>query len=63
MVNRKVSRERELWAIALHVESNYGSDGPRFIAERIGKYAMADDLGGVDLWSEVARRYAEILAK
>ena len=52
-----VTRERELWALALWVEKHHGANGPRFIAEKVGKLALEGEQGGVDLWREVARRY------
>lgn len=58
-----VTREQELWALALHIEHKHGADGPRYIAERIGKFAMKGDQGGVDLWKEVARRYEQMISR
>lgn len=43
--------------MALHVEHEHGADGPRFIAEQIGRNALAGEPDGVDLWEEVARLF------
>lgn len=58
-----VSRDQELWAIALDIERRLGADGPRYIAEQIGRLALEQDPGGVDLWAEVARRYETLMAR
>lgn len=61
MVAANITREQERWALALHVERKHGADGSRYIAERIGKFAMEGDQGGVDLWKEVERSYAMLI--
>lgn len=52
-----MTRDKELWALALGVEKHHGADGPRFIAERVGELALAGEAGGVDLWRGVAARF------
>jgi hypothetical protein len=51
-----MTRDRELWALALWVEKHHRADGPRFIAERVGEAALAGDQLGIDLWRAVAER-------
>lgn len=46
--------------MALHVEREQGDNGPRFIAEQIARNALAKEDGGVDLWREVAHRFAQL---
>lgn len=55
-----LTHERELWAIALYVEKHHGADGPRFIAEKIGKLALDGDTEGIETWKAVAARYEKL---
>lgn len=57
-----LDRDKELWALALWVEKHHGADGPRFIAEKVGKFALEGEQGGVDLWRGVAERYGSLRA-
>ncbi|NIJ30747.1 hypothetical protein FHT00_002720 [Sphingomonas insulae] len=52
-----MASDHELWAIALNVEQNYGSEGARHIAERIGGAALAGEWEAVALWKAVAAKY------
>lgn len=53
-----VTRERELWALALWIDRDQGDEGERFIAERVLHFDAEGDEGGKQLWMNVARRYA-----
>lgn len=55
-----VARQQELWALALHVEQQRGDDAPHYIAEMIGKAALAGDDVGIGLWKAVAERYDQL---
>jgi hypothetical protein len=55
-----VTREQELWAIALWVDREHGEDGERFIAERVLHFDTEGDDGGRQLWMNVARRFVEL---
>jgi len=55
-----VSREQELWAMALWVDREHGDQGERFIAERVLFFDAQSDAGGKQLWMDVARRYVEL---
>lgn len=55
-----VTRDKELWAIALIVEQKKGSDGPLYIAEMIGEAALEGDQVGIDLWNAVAVRFSKL---
>ena len=57
-----MTREQEIWGIALWVEKNHGEAGPTFIAEQIGRLATLRDDEGISLWRDVARRYAQLIA-
>ncbi len=54
-----VTREQELWAMALWVDREHGEEGDRFIAERVLHF---DSEGGKHLWMNVARRFVELRA-
>ena len=57
-----VTRDRELWALALWVEKHHGTDGLIFIAKKIADLMIAGEPGGVDLWREVAERFEKLTA-
>ena len=52
--------EQQVWAVALWVEKHHGEDGPTYIAEQIGRLALAGDEAGVAMWRRVAARYSEL---
>lgn len=58
-----MTRDQELWAAALWVEKNYGSDGPRFIAEKVGRLALEGDEAGVAVWRKVAARFDQLKSR
>ena len=45
-----VTREQELWAMALWVDREHGEDGERFITERVLHFDAIGDEGGKLLW-------------
>ncbi|MEO1922847.1 MAG: hypothetical protein ABGW84_13300 [Sphingomonadaceae bacterium] len=55
-----ITRDQELWALALWVDREHGDDGDRFIAERVVHFEETGEVGGQELWMEVARRYVEL---
>ncbi|MFL0357595.1 DUF6961 family protein [Erythrobacter sp. GH1-10] len=55
-----LTRDKELWAMALWVEKHHGADGHRFIQERIEHYEADEEPGGAKLWRAVAERYSQI---
>lgn len=55
-----VTRDQELWVLALHVEQQHGSGGPRHIAEMIGKAALAGDEVAVGLWKAAAVKFDQL---
>lgn len=55
-----LTREKELWALALHVERLHGADGPLYIAEKIGEAVLEGDQVGIDLWKAVAARFSKL---
>lgn len=52
-----LSRDQELVAVALWVERKHGANGPLYIAEQIGRLALAGDEAGVAMWCNVAERF------
>jgi hypothetical protein len=66
MLCRSVGRlivpgDRELWACANEVIRQHGAAAPEFIAERIGAMVLANDLEGMRVWNEIARRAADMM--
>jgi hypothetical protein len=55
-----VTRDQELWALALNVERQYGGDAPRHIAEMIKNAALEGDKVGIDLWNAIADKYDQL---
>ena len=55
-----VTREHELWAMALWVDGEHGEQGEQFIAERVLHFDAEGDDGGKQLWMDVARRFVEL---
>lgn len=55
-----MTRDKELWALALWVEKHHGVDGPRFIAEKVGRFALDGEMGAVELWRDVAARFDQL---
>jgi len=51
-----VTPDEERWAEALALDKQYGSDAPKFVAERIGALALNGDIDGITRWKEIAAR-------
>ncbi len=58
-----ISREKELWALALWVEEHHGPDGPAYIADQIARLASQEEPLGVSLWLNVAERFEQLLGR
>ena len=56
-----LTRDQELWGMAVWVEKTHGRRGPEFIAEQMGRFALAGEKGGMELWKDVAQRYEQLL--
>lgn len=50
------------WAKALAIKRLFGSDGPRWIAERTVILALADDVADVERHRAIALRYERLLS-
>ena len=57
-----VSSDHWRLAEALAIRKLYGTEGPRWIAERIGALALAGDNAGVERFREIAAAYEALLA-
>ena len=55
-----LTREKELWAIAVQIEKEHGENGGSFIAARIGQYALAGEGRAVELWKQIAEKFAAL---
>jgi hypothetical protein len=58
-----MTRDQELWGVALWVEKTHGAAGPSHIAEQITRLAMEGDEQGIAMWRAVADRYDRLAAK
>lgn len=52
-----MTRDQELWGIALWVEKHHGEDAADYIGQQIKRLAETGDEGGISMWLEVADRY------
>ena len=55
-----VTREQEIWALALSVESKHGENGARYIAQRVAAFEQSGPPEAVALWRQVQRRYEQL---
>jgi hypothetical protein len=55
-----ITREQEIWAMALWVDREHGEDAVEFIAKRVLHFEATGETGGKDLWMQVARRHVEL---
>lgn len=55
-----ITREQEIWAMALWVDREHGEDAEQFIAERVLHFEESGEKRGKELWLQVARRYVEV---
>lgn len=52
-----LTREQELWGVALWVETNHGDRGPSYIAGQIERLVLQGDDAGAAMWRSVAERF------
>ena len=55
-----VTREQELWAMALWVDREHGKDGERFNTQRVLHFDVIGHERGKQLWMDVARKFVEL---
>lgn len=52
-----LTRDKELWAVALQIERLHGPDAADYIDNRIEQFEREDNEGGAKLWRQIAERY------
>ena len=57
-----LSRDQELWGVALWVEKTHADAGWRFIAQQQDRLLAQGDLDGMAMWREVSMRCDELKA-
>ena len=55
-----LTRDQELWGMALWVEKHHGHAGGEFIAAKIDQLSRDGEVDGVKLWQEVAHRLDQL---
>jgi hypothetical protein len=55
-----LTRDQELWGMALWVEKRHGDVGHEFIATKIDQLTRAGEEDGAKLWQDVANRYEQL---
>jgi len=55
-----LTRDQELWGIALWVEKNHGESGPTYVASQIERLTLEGDEAGVTMWRTVAERFDQL---
>lgn len=58
-----MTRDQELWGVALWVEKAHGPAGPTHIAEQNTRLERNGDEDGIAMWRAVAERYDQRRAK
>lgn len=55
-----LTRDQELWALALWVERQHGADGWLHIAQEQDRLLADNDLAGAAMWRKVGERYDQL---
>ena len=55
-----MTRDQELWGVALWVEKTHADVGWLFIAQQQDRLLAEGDLDGLAMWREVSRRYDQL---
>ena len=55
-----LTRDQELWGVALWVEKIHAVTGWLFIAQQQDRLLVEGDLDGVAMWREVSQRYQQL---
>jgi len=56
-----ITREQELWAIALWVEKTHGVNGGFYIAQQQDRLLADGDLAGVKAWRRIGARFDQLM--
>lgn len=57
-----MTRDQELWCVALWIEKTHAEAGWLFIAQQQDRLLAEGDFDGMAMWREVSRRYDELSA-
>jgi hypothetical protein len=60
MGSDRVTRDQELWGVALWVEKTHGGCGPDHIAAQVSRLAAEGDEEGIAMWRAVAERFDKL---
>lgn len=52
--------ETQRWAEALAIHRRFGEAAPEHVAQRLGALGLAGDGGGVERWTQIAKRLDQI---
>ncbi|QUL38139.1 hypothetical protein [Erythrobacter sp. JK5] len=58
-----MTRDEEIWAMALWVEKHHGSDGWLFIAQKQDRLFAEGEFDGVKLWQDVGSKFEKLQKK
>jgi hypothetical protein len=58
-----LTREQELWGVALWLEKTHGDEAPDHIAREVARLAASGDTRGIAMWRAVAERYDQLRDK
>lgn len=58
-------RTAEQWAMlaAIKIEQDHGDEGPVYIAEMIGKFALEGNQPYIDTWKAIARAFDQLVRR
>lgn len=55
-----MTRDQELWGVAVWLEKTHSDRGADHIAEQIARFAELGDEEGIAIWGSVAERYDKL---
>lgn len=58
-----ITREQEMWAIALWVEKHHGGVGGIYISQQMDRLLEVGDLEGVAYWRQIQKRFGSLMKR
>lgn len=58
-----LTRDQELWGLALEVERQHGANGWFHIAQEQDRLLAEGDVAGAAMWQEIGKRYDQLRPK
>ena len=58
-----LTRDQELWGVALWVEKNHGDQGDAYIVGQIERLVSAGDASGEAMWRDIDNRFKQLKAR